>query len=84
MFLATAACRHNALAAFIGGARCAIPPLLRLEMVGRVERRPAEFEGLVRDLDGCAVVSHVRPQPLQGAWLRGRPGRIPVVIKESL
>jgi len=57
--------------------------MLRVEVNGLIERRPAELHVLVRDLAGRAVVSHMRPQLLPGELLRERAGEIPLVVQEA-
>lgn len=58
-------------------------PMLRVEVNGSIERRPAELHVLVRDLAGRAVVSHMRPQLLPGEALCERRGQIPIIVQEA-
>lgn len=59
-----------------------VPPMLSVEVAGRVERRHVELEVLMHDSTGRAAVWRLRPQLLQGEVLQERLGRIPAIIKE--
>ena len=59
-------------------------PLMRVELSGAIVSRPGELHVLVRDLEGRATVSHMRPQLLPGELLRERAGQIPMIVQEEI
>lgn len=55
-------------------------PMLRVEIDGKIVRRPGVLHVLQSDSQGNAVLSHLRPQLLPGETLVERNGAIPAVI----
>jgi len=79
-----AACRSNALAAFLF-ARHAMrtPPMMSVEVDGQIVRRPAELEVLLYDRTGKPSVSRMRPTLHEGETLHERSGQLPIIVKAT-
>ena len=61
-----------------------VPPMLSVELAGRVEHRPGVLDVLQYDRNGKPTVSRMRPLLEPGEVLQERPGRIPAVIRTEL
>lgn len=57
------------------------PPMMSVEVDGRVSRRPGVLEVLLYDRTGKPTVSRLRPQLNPGEVLRERFGTYPAIIR---